>query len=221
MPPPADHCLYVIDDDSSVRKALQRLFGLHNLNAEVFASAEEFLEREIPGNRIGCLLVDIRMPGMSGLELQQALFEKRLILPIIFITGYGTVPMSVRAMKYGAFDFIEKPFDTDVLLDCIHRALTFCHRVVCESMEKHDLARKIGNLTSREREVLEGIARGQLNKEIAADLGVVEKTVKVHRASLKAKMEAGSLAELVRLYHRYLDLIDGNEAPPHHPYQHL
>jgi two-component system, LuxR family, response regulator FixJ len=221
MPAPADHCLYVIDDDSSVRKALQRLFGLHNLNAEVFASAEEFLEREIPSNRVGCLLVDIRMPGMSGLELQRALFEKRLILPIIFITGYGTVPMSVQAMKYGAFDFIEKPFDTDVLLDCIYRALTFCRKVVNESMEKYDLARKIGNLTSREREVLEGIARGQLNKEIAADLGVVEKTVKVHRASLKAKMEAGSLAELVRLYHRYLDLIDGNEAPPHHPYQHL
>lgn len=218
---PQDHCLYVIDDDPSVRKALQRLFHLNKFNSTCFASAEEFLTLEIPEGSVGCLLVDIRMPGMSGLDLQRILVTRRLALPLIFITGYGTVPMSVQAMKYGAFDFIEKPFDVQILLDCVGKALELSCRLAQELMEKEDLSRKISNLTSRERQVLEGIAKGQMNKEIAADLGVVEKTVKVHRASLKAKLEVTSLAELVRLYHKYLDFVDSNEVPSSHPYLYL
>jgi FixJ family two-component response regulator len=215
------HCLYVIDDDPSVRKALQRLLQLNNLKAEVFASAEEFLAKHLPPDLAGCLLVDIRMPGMGGLELQQALVAKRLNLPIIFITGFGTVPMTVQAMKNGAFDFIEKPFDTQMLMSCVGNALAESRRLVAESEEKMELARKINTLTSREREVLEGIIKGQMNKEIAGDLGIVEKTVKVHRASLKAKMAVDSLAELVRLYLRYLDFAGGEDVHSHHPYRHL
>jgi FixJ family two-component response regulator len=215
------HCLYVIDDDPSVRKALQRLLQLNNLKAEVFASAEEFLAKHLPPDLAGCLLVDIRMPGMGGLELQQALVAKRLNLPIIFITGFGTVPMTVQAMKNGAFDFIEKPFDTQMLMSCVGNALAESRRLVAESEEKMELARKINTLTSREREVLEGIIKGQMNKEIAGDLGIVEKTVKVHRASLKAKMAVDSLAELVRLYLRYLDFVGGEDVHSHHPYRHL
>ncbi len=221
MPPTSDHCLYVIDDDPSIRKALQRLLNVNGLKAEIYASAEDFLARNIPTDRAGCLLVDIRMSGMSGLDLQQALVEKRLKMPIIFITGYGNVSMSVQAMKYGAFDFIEKPFDTQALLSRIGNALAESHRRVVESKEKNELARKFNILTGREREVLEGIVQGLLNKEIAGDLGIVEKTVKVHRASLKAKMEVDSLAELVRLYHRYQSLVAEDEVPLHHPYLHL
>ena len=219
--PISDHCIYVIDDDLSVRKALQRLFHLNNLKAELFASAAEFLARHLPTDLVGCLLIDIRMPGMSGLELQQTLAKKRLNLPIIFITGYGTVAMSVQAMKNGAFDFIEKPFDAQVLMGCVGGALAESRRLVADSEEKMELARKINTLTSREREVLEGIIKGQINKEIAGDLGIVEKTVKVHRASLKAKLAVDSLAELVRLYHRYLDFAGSDDIQSHHPYQHL
>jgi FixJ family two-component response regulator len=217
----ADHCLYVIDDDASVRKALKRLLAMNHFQFRVFASAEEFLSQQLPPDLPGCLLVDIRMPGMSGLELQQALLKKRLNLPVIFLTGYGTVPMSVQALKHGAFDFIEKPFDGKALLLCIKKALAESRRLVEESKLQQDLARKFNALTYREKEVLEGLTRGQLNKEIAADLGIVEKTVKVHRASLKAKMEVGSLAELLQMYQRYQVLSEQEEKPSKHPYQFL
>lgn len=221
MTPQDDHCLYVIDDDPSIRKALHRLLSMNRYHCKVFASAEEFLDEHPAPNLAGCLLVDIRMPGMSGLELQKALLDKGLNLPIIFLTGYGTVPMSVQALKHGAFDFLEKPFDANGLLLCVEAALTKSRRVVAEADQQRDLARKINTLTLREKQVLGGLARGQLNKEIAADLGIVEKTVKVHRASLKAKMEVESLAELLQLYQRYQSLADQEETPRHHPYQFL
>jgi FixJ family two-component response regulator len=221
MTPQADHCLYVIDDDPSVRKALQRLLSITHYQFKVFASAEEFLSEHRPCNLAGCLLVDIRMPGMSGLELQQTLLNKGLNLPIIFLTGYGTVPMSVQAFKHGAFDFLEKPFDAKALLLCVEAALTKSRRLVEEENQQQDLARKFNTLTLREKQVLEGLVRGQLNKEIAADLGIVEKTVKVHRASLKAKMEVDSLAELLQMYQRYQILTAQEETSGDHPYQYL
>lgn len=221
MLPQADHCLYVIDDDPSVRKALQRLLVFNNFNVLTFASAEEFLAGHLPLDLAGCLLLDIRMPVMSGLELQQTLLKKRLTLPIIFITGFGTVPMSVQALKHGAFDFIEKPFDAKTLLLCVESALTESRRLLAESKQHQDLARKFNILTSREREVLDGLVRGQPNKVIAADLGIVEKTVKVHRASLKAKLGVDSLAELLQMYQRYQILVEKEGAPDKHPYHHL
>jgi FixJ family two-component response regulator len=221
MTPQADHCLYVIDDDPSVRKALQRLLSITHYQFKVFASAEEFLSEHRPCNLAGCLLVDIRMPGMSGLELQQTLLNKGLNLPIIFLTGYGTVPMSVQAFKHGAFDFLEKPFDAKALLLCVEAALTKSRRLVEEANQQQDLGRKFNTLTLREKQVLEGLVRGQLNKEIAADLGIVEKTVKVHRASLKAKLEVDSLAELLQMYQRYQILTAQEETAGDHPYQYL
>jgi FixJ family two-component response regulator len=221
LTPLDDHCIYVIDDDPSIRKALHRLLLLNRYNPRLFSSAEDFLSAQLSPNLPGCLLVDIRMPGMSGLELQKALLDKGLNLPIIFLTGYGTVPMSVQALKLGAFDFLEKPFDANGLLLCVEAALTKSRRVVAEADQQRDLARKFNTLTLREKQVLGGLARGQLNKEIAADLGIVEKTVKVHRASLKAKMEVDSLAELLQLYQRYQSLADQEEMPRHHPYQFL
>jgi FixJ family two-component response regulator len=221
MLPQADHCLYVIDDDPSVRKALQRLLALNNFTVKLFASAEEFLTGHLPRDLAGCLLVDIRMDGMTGLELQQTLLKKRITLPIIFITGYGTVAMSVQALKHGAFNFIEKPFDAKDLLICVNDALTKSRRLLAESRRHQELARKFNNLTSREKEVLEGLVRGRLNKVIAADLGIVEKTVKVHRASLMAKMAVDSLAELLQMYSRYQILTEQEEGPDTHTYQHL
>jgi FixJ family two-component response regulator len=219
MTPQVDHRLYVIDDDPSVRKSLHRLLSINHYQCKVFASAEEFLCEHFPRNLAGCLLVDIRMPGMSGLELQQTLLNKGLNLPMIFLTGYGTVPMSVQAFKHGAFDFLEKPFDARALLLCVEAALTKSRRFVEEVKQQQDLARKFNTLTLREKQVFEGLVRGQLNKEIAADLGIVEKTVKVHRASLKAKMEVDSLAELLHMYQRYRSFTAREEKPGNHPYQ--
>ncbi len=193
-----DPTIFVIDDDPSVRASLERLLRSVSLDVRTFASAQEFLHGD-PPEAPGCLVLDVRMPGLSGLDLQEELANRGTPLPIIFMTGYGTIPMSVRAMKAGAVDFLEKPFDDQNLLDTIYNAIERSKGMKLERDEETEKRRLLDSLTRREREVFALVARGMLNKQIAYELGISEKTVKVHRARVMQKMHASSLADLVRL----------------------
>ena len=193
-----DAVVYVVDDDPSVRRALSRLLRSVGLSVETFANAQAFLAAP-PADLPGCLVLDVRLPGPSGLDLQSALRESHRPLPIVFITGHATVSTSVRAMKGGAVDFLQKPFNDQDLLDCIQRAIETSRRLRADQAEHADLAQRHAALTGREREVLELVVTGMLNKQIAAALGIAEKTIKVHRARVMDKMRAASVAELVRL----------------------
>jgi FixJ family two-component response regulator len=189
--------VYVVDDDPSVRKALERLFRSAGHDAMTFASAFEFLDFSHP-DAPGCLVLDIKMPKLSGLELQERLAEKGIFFPIIFITGHGTVPASVRALKAGAMDFLQKPFEDRELLDAVAQGIEKHRRLRQEQNEKKELRARIDTLTPREREVFRLVVSGMLNKQVAFDLGTAEKTIKVHRARVMQKMGAQSLADLVR-----------------------
>ena len=195
---PVDATVFVVDDDTSVRSALKRLIKSLGLNVETFNSAHAFLKHG-PHDRPACLVLDIRMPGTSGIELQEQLAEAGVQIPIIFITGHGNIPMSVQAMKAGAVDFIEKPFEDQKLIDAIHTAIAQNKQFRTEQAEIKDLQRRIDSLTPREHEVFLLVVSGMLNKQIAFDLGLSEKTVKVHRARVMHKMKATSLADLVRM----------------------
>ena len=192
------HIVFVADDDASVRRSLARLLKSAGHAVESFASADEFLQAE-RREGVGCLVLDVQMPGLNGLELQTALVEKDYCLPIIFITGQGDIPMSVRAMKAGAVDFLSKPFSDDVLLKAVDQALAR-GRQECETRaEIAEIRSCLATLTPREREVMEHVVTGELNKEIAADLGTAEKTIKIHRGRVMQKMRVQSVAELVRI----------------------
>ena len=190
--------IYVVDDELSVRKGLGRLLRAAGYHVEAFASAQEFLGR-LPDGGLGCLVLDVQMPDLNGLELQQVLVATNRCLPIVFITGHGDVPTSVRAMKAGATDFLSKPFDEKDLLDAIARALEKAERELQASAEAAEVERRLATLTPREREVLLQVLTGHLNKQIAATLGASEKTIKVHRGRVMHKMQVDSVAELVRL----------------------
>ncbi|MEJ2576139.1 MAG: response regulator FixJ [Gammaproteobacteria bacterium] len=190
--------VFVVDDDQAMRSSLQWLIESVGLSVESFASADEFLRSYSPG-RDGCLLLDVRMPGMSGLELQDYLNQHQIEIPVIIITGHGDVHMAVRAMKSGAVDFIEKPFNDEMLLDAIRNALTLDDRRREQRSAKAAIAERLEQLTPREYEVMEMVTSGKSNKEIANVLGVSAKTVEAHRARVMEKMQAGSLAELVRM----------------------
>ncbi len=192
--------VFIVDDDEAVRDSLGWLMKTVGLATEVFASAREFLDRYDP-RRPGCLVLDIRMPGMSGLELQEKLTEDAIPLPVVVITGHGDVPLAVRALKGGAVDFIEKPFNDQVLLDAVQRAIALDAGRRQEYERNADIASRLASLTPREREVLELVVAGRANKVIAAELGVSQKTVEAHRARVMEKMEAQSLSELVRMTH--------------------
>jgi FixJ family two-component response regulator len=189
--------VFVVDDDPFVRKALERLLRSAGYNAMTFASASEFLNFSCPDTP-GCLVLDIKMPELSGLELQDRVSEKGLSLPIIFITGHGTVPASVRAFKAGAMDFLQKPFKERELLDAVDRGIEKDRRLRRERKEMKTLCARLKTLTPRECEVFSHVASGLLNKQVAFDLGISEKTIKVHRARVMQKMGARSLADLVR-----------------------
>ena len=193
--------VFVVDDDASIRRALERLIRSVDLAVESFASAKELLGRKPPDGP-GCIVTDVRMPGLSGLDLQKELASAGLDLPVIFLTGHGTIPMSVRAMKAGAVDFLQKPVDDQVLLDTIHQAIELDRQTRTQRARQDQLEQRLESLTPREREVFALVVQGLLNKQVAGELGTSEKTVKVHRARVMQKMEADSLADLVRMGER-------------------
>jgi len=194
----ASQMVFLIDDEPSVLKALARVFGATGFRTASFSSPQSFLEQYEPAAR-GCIVLDVSMPGFTGLELQQALIEKNCSLPIVFLTARGDIPTSVRAMKHGAVDFLTKPVDDNDLIAAVDRALAREATDHVRRAQITELQMRFSTLTSREQEVLGHVIAGRLNKQIAAVLGTTEKTVKVHRARVMEKMQAQSLAELVRL----------------------
>lgn len=193
--------VFVVDDDEAVRDSLSLLVRSVGLAAESFASAREFLDRYDP-ERPGCLVLDVRMPGMGGMDLQERLAEMGSKLPIIFITGHGEIPLAVRAIQAGAVDFLQKPFSDQELLDRIQQALENDHRNRRERTSRDEIRGHLDSLTPREREVLDLVVEGAANKVIAGRLGVSQRTVEVHRARVMEKMQVDSLAQLVKLVMR-------------------
>ena len=190
--------VFVVDDDASVRKSLSRLASAAGYRVQAYASPGEFLARR-PEPGPSCLVLDVRMPGVSGLDLQETLASAVHEIPIIFITGHGDIPMTVKAMKAGAVDFLAKPFAGKDLLDAIQRAVAKDTRNLGAEARDDEVRSRVKRLTPRERQVLALVVTGMLNKQIASELGIGEKTVKVHRARVMEKMQAGSVAALVRL----------------------
>lgn len=194
--------VFLVDDDPSVRRALTRLIKSAGYDVQSFASARDFLDASPAPAGAACLVLDVRMPGLSGIDLQRELGLTNRILPTIFITGYGDVPTTVKAMKAGAVDFLPKPVGDTDLLRAIDQALSRARREGAERKELQDIQTRVATLTAREREVMRLVVKGWLNKQIAFELGTVEKTVKVHRARVMQKMQVGSVAELVRIAER-------------------
>jgi hypothetical protein len=190
--------VFVVDDDEAVRTSLKLLLRSVGLPVETFTSAQEFLDR-FDADRPGCLVLDIRMPGMSGLELQEHLNAMHAMIPVVFITGHGDVPMAVEAMQHGAVDFIQKPFRDQDLIDRINQALEKDRENRAGLHERDNIRTRIADLTPREREVLDLVSAGKANKVIASDLDVSQRTVEIHRARVMEKMGASSLAHLVRM----------------------
>jgi len=190
--------VFIVDDDAQVRESLKDLIRSVGLRVELFASAQEFLRAQHP-DAPTCLVLDVRMPGLSGLDLQKQASEAGLEIPIIFITGHGDIPMTVRAMKAGAIEFLSKPFRDQDLLDAIQQALERSRKAREQQAVTKELRRRFASLTSRQREVMERVVAGLINKETGAELGISEKTVKIQRHQVMEKMGARSLPELVRM----------------------
>jgi len=190
--------VFIVDDDDAVRRFLSGLIESVELRVEAFASARDFLEAYEPGQP-GCLVLDVRMPGMSGLELQRELADQAIDLPVIILTGHGNVQLAVHAMKAGAIDFVEKPFDNELLLDRIQKAVAENIRAASERIKRIEIAERLQLLTPRERGVLDLVVDGQTNKGVARHLDISEKTVEIHRANVMQKMQAKSLADLVKM----------------------
>lgn len=191
--------VFIVDDDASVRRALSRLVSATGRKVEAFGSAAEFLQALDAIDTPGCLILDVRMPEMTGPELQEQMASKGSELPIIFLTGAGDIPTSVRAMKRGAFDFLTKPVDEHALLQAVTQAVARHAEMLHRSRDRTRLQQNLASLSPREHEIMEYVIGGCLNKQIAALLGISEKTVKVHRGRVMEKLAAGSLAELVRM----------------------
>jgi len=212
MSSPAHRTVFVIDDDPDIRAAMQRLLETVGLHAELFAAAQDFLQRKMP-EAPSCLVLDLRLPGMSGLEVQRRLIEAGVKIPIIFITAHGDIPTSVRAMKSGAVEFLTKPFRDKDLLDAIEQALQRDERARQQQNEIAVLQERYRSLTAREREVMGLVVSGMQTKQIAWKLGTREITASVHRAHVMHKMQAGSPAELGRIAEKLKISVESHPAP--------
>ena len=190
--------IHVVDDDQAVRESIEWLIDSVGLNIRTYGSANEFLDNYTEDS-LGCLILDVRMPGISGLDLQHILAERGIDMPIVFVTGHGDVPMAVRALKNGAVDFIEKPFNDQVLLDTIQAAVQKHRGRLKQRAELENLQARYDNLTSREQEVMDRVVTGKPNRDVGEELGISVKTVEVHRAKVMEKMQARSIADLVKM----------------------
>jgi two-component system, LuxR family, response regulator FixJ len=206
---PVTPVVYIVDDDEAVRGSLRMLMRSVGLQAQAMGSAREFLDG-YDRRQCGCLVLDVRMPGMSGLELQQELNQRGATIPVIFISGHGDVPMAVEAMQFGAFDFLQKPFRDQELLDRVQRALARDAQTRATQAVGAQIRERIESLTPRERQVMTLVTLGKANKVVGAELGVSQRTVEIHRAHVMEKMRARSLAELVRMA---LDAEDATQNP--------
>lgn len=206
--------VFVVDDDASVRKSLDRLLSASGYRVQTFESARAFLARpQLPAEEPQCLVLDVRMPGLNGLDLQTSLRNAGSTIPIVFSTGFGDVMSSVRAMKIGAVDFLTKPIDEDELLSAVQRGLSLDAELRQLKSLMSMLTGRLSRLTPRERQVFALVVTGMLNKQIAGQLGTCERTIKVHRARIMKKMEAGSVAELVRMAVKLGSAVDGPPSP--------
>jgi two-component system response regulator FixJ len=195
---PGEGIVYVIDDDEAVRESLSFLLETADYEAHAFDSASAFLD-QLDGAAFGCVVTDVRMPGMTGLDLVRALNARDVGMPVIVITGHGDVPLAVEAMREGILDFIEKPFADDAILDALKRAFERGRDQGAQASERNEIRKRLASLSTRERQVLDGLVAGQANKVVAIELGISPRTVEVYRANLMSKMRAGSLSELVRM----------------------
>jgi len=193
--------VFVVDDDASMRDAISRLLNAVGLTVQTFASARAFLNRRLP-DVPGCVVLDVRLPGLSGLDLQREMVERGIHIPVVFITGHGDIPMSVQAMKAGAVEFLTKPFRDQDLLDAVRSGILLDRKEREERAELAELRDCVRQLTQREQEVMSLVVSGLLNKQIALQLGTSEKTIKIHRSQVMRKMRANSLADLVRMSQR-------------------
>ena len=190
--------VHIVDDDDALRESLAFLFSTARIAVATYPSAAAFIEA-IPAAELSCVITDVRMPGMSGIDLLKRLREMKIDVPVIVITGHGDVPLAVEAMKVGAIDFLEKPFDDEVLLASVRAAIERRGGAIKRDAERAEIESKLAGLSNRERDVLVGLVAGQANKQIAFDLGISPRTVEIYRANLMSKMQAGSLSELVRM----------------------
>lgn len=210
--PPKSPIVFVVDDDVSIRDSLELLIQSEGWQVETFASAHEFLDRPravVPS----CLILDVSLPGLNGLELQQRVSAERTDMPIIFITGHGDIPTTVRAMKAGAVEFLTKPFSDEVLLSAIRQALERSRIAIRDGLQTEELRKCYGALTPRERQVMALVVSGLLNKQVGGELGISEITVKAHRGKVMEKMKAGSVADLVKMAAK-LRIAQGKDSNP-------
>lgn len=205
--------IFVVEDDEAIRRFMRTLLNSVGLDTTAYGSAQEFLSNYDP-QQPGCLVLDVRMPGMSGLELQQLLNLRGAIIPVIFVSGHADIPMAVDAMQHGAFDFLPKPFRDQDLIDRVQRALEKDRTGRAQLKQKDQIRARLESLTPREREVLDLVTRGKANKVMAGDLGVSQRTVEIHRARVMEKMGANSLAQLVRMV---MDVSPATVTPERHP----